>query len=231
VRRSGLPDLPLPDLLTDATNPDTALYGAVRARLEAHTVVLPPGAALAGVYASVDRNRGVWKAPANVSLAATANPPFAVAIDKALNDFMNVHTTGKSINALRQFEGRGPMVWGARTLAGNDNEWRYVNVRRFFNFVEESTKKASAPFVFEPNDANTWSKVRGMIENFLTLQWRAGALQGAKADDAFYVKVGLGETMTAQDVLEGRMNVEIGMAVVRPAEFIVLNFYHKKPEA
>ena len=127
--------------------------------------------------------------------------------------------------------GRGIMVWGARTLSGNDNEWRYVNVRRFFNMVEESVKKATEIYVFEPNDANTWIKVRAMIENFLLLQWRAGALQGAKPEQAFYVKVGLGETMTALDIFEGRMIVEIGMAVVRPAEFIILRFSHKMPEA
>ena len=123
------------------------------------------------------------------------------------------------------------MVWGARTLAGNDNEWRYIPVRRFFNMAEESIKKATEQFVFEPNDKNTWVKVRAMIENFLILQWRAGALAGAKPDQAFFVRVGLGETMTAQDILEGRMNVEIGMAVVRPAEFIILKFSHKMQEA
>ena len=90
--------------------------------------------------------------------------------------------------------------------------------------VEISSKLASGTFVFEPNDANTWAKVQGMLENFLTLQWRAGALQGAKPVDAFYVSVGLNKTMTAQDILEGRMIVEIGMAVVRPAEFIILRF-------
>jgi phage tail sheath protein FI len=97
--------------------------------------------------------------------------------------------------------------------------------------VEESTKKATEQFVFEPNDGSTWAKVRGMIENFLILQWRAGALQGAVPEDAFFVKVGLGETMTALDILEGRMIVEIGMAVVRPAEFIILKFSHKMVES
>ena len=142
---------------------------------------------------------------------------------------LNVDTaSGKSINVVRSFPGRGPaIIWGARTLAGNDNEWRYVPVRRFFNMVEESVKKATAQFVFEPNDANTWVKVRAMIENFLILQWRAGALAGAKPEDAFYVKVGLGQTMTAEDILNGFMNVEIGMAAVRPAEFIILKFSHK----
>ncbi len=123
------------------------------------------------------------------------------------------------------------MVWGARTLAGNDNEWRYVSVRRFFNMVEESVKKASDQFVFEPNDANTWVRIKAMITNFLTNQWKAGALAGATPDEAYYVKVGLNQTMTADDILNGIMNIEIGMAVVRPAEFIVLKFSHKMQES
>lgn len=193
-------------------------------------VVLPPSGAVAGLYASVDRERGVWKAPANVSVTAVKGP--AVNITHEDQESLNVDTeAGKSINAIRAFTGKGTMIWGARTLAGNDNEWRYVPVRRFFNMVEESVKKATAQFVFEPNDANTWVKVRAMIENFLMLQWRAGALAGAKPDEAYYVRVGLGQTMTAQDILNGYMHVEIGMAVVRPAEFIVLRFSHKMQES
>ena len=120
---------------------------------------------------------------------------------------------------------------GARTLAGNDNEWRYVSVRRFFNMAEESIKKSTSWAVFEPNDANTWVKVKGMIENYLIQKWKDGALQGEKAEHAFFVKVGLGTTMTTLDIQEGRMNVEIGMAVVRPAEFIILKFFHKIAES
>ncbi|MCP5010801.1 MAG: phage tail sheath family protein, partial [Aestuariibacter sp.] len=185
---------------------------------------LPPSGTIAGIYAAVDSNRGVWKAPANVSINYVVGP--AVKLDNSDQDDMNVSTSGKSVNAIRAFTGKGTLVWGSRTLAGNDNEWRYVPVRRFFVMVEESVKKATEPFVFEPNDANTWVKVKAMIENFLTLQWRAGALQGAKPEEAFFVNVGLGETMTAQDILEGRMIVEIGMAAVRPAEFIILRFSH-----
>ena len=146
---------------------------------------------------------------------------------------MNIDSTaGKSVNVDSLiYRKRNSRSLGARTLAGNDNEWRYISVRRFFNMVEESAKKATFQFVFEPNDVNTWTRVKSMIENFLTQQWRAGALQGATTDQAFFVNVGLGETMTALDVLEGRMIVEIGMAVVRPAEFIVLQFMHKLPEA
>lgn len=185
--------------------------------------MLPPSAAICGVYSSVDRDRGVWKAPANVVVNNVRG--LAVTITDRDQETLNVDATaGKSINVIRAFTGRGNLVWGARTLMGNDNEWRYVSVRRFFNLVEESVKKGTMPFVFEPNDANSWTKIKGMIENYLTLKWRSGALAGAKATEAFFVQVGVPQTMTAQDVLEGRMIVEIGMAVVRPAEFIIFRF-------
>lgn len=206
------------------------VYKGIVDAIKKQGVVLPPSGAVVGVYAMVDRERGVWKSPANVSLTAVKGP--AVSVTHEQQESMNVDTeAGKSVNAIRAFTGKGTLIWGARTLAGNDNEWRYISVRRFFNMVEESVKKATAQFVFEPNDANTWVKVRAMIENFLTLQWRAGALAGAKQEHAFYVRVGLGQTMTAEDILNGYLHVEIGMAVVRPAEFIVLKFSHKMQES
>jgi len=205
------------------------IFTAAKEEIERTMALLPPSGSVAGVYAAVDRSRGVWKAPANLALSGVSAP--AVKINDESQAGLNVHTTGKSINAIRTFTGKGILVWGARTLDGNSNEWRYIPVRRFFNMAEESIKKATVPFTFEPNDANTWIRVRAMIENFLTLQWRAGALAGEKTIHAFYVKVGLGETMTALDILEGRMIVEIGMAVVRPAEFIVLKFAHKMQES
>lgn len=188
--------------------------------------ICPPSGGIAGIYALVDGQRGVWKAPANVSLTGVIEPTHM--FDLSDTDELNVDTVaGKSINAIRAFSGKGTLVWGARTLAGNDNEWRYVSVRRFFNMVEESVKKSTYWAVFEPNDANTWVKVRGMIENYLMQKWREGALAGATPKDAFFVKCGIGVTMNALDILEGRMIVEIGMAVVRPAEFIILKFSHK----
>ncbi len=208
---------------------DNAAYNAIKTAINAMPITLPPSSTVAGIYARVDSDRGVWKAPANVGVNYVMKPVLKVTHDQQKD--LNVHTTGKSINAIRSFTGKGILVWGARTLAGNDNEWRYVPVRRFFNMVEESVEKATEQFVFEPNDANTWVKVRAMIENFLTLQWRAGALAGAKPKEAFYVRVGLGETMTAEDILNGVMNIEIGMAAVRPAEFIVLKFSHKMQES
>lgn len=215
--------------LLSLKNTDGAQYSLAVRALNDLPLVLPPAPLVVGQYANVDDDRGVWKAPANVPLFSIVKP--LVKITNNEQEDLNVTTTGRSINAIRTFTGKGTLIWGARTLDGNSNEWRYVSVRRYFNFVEESVKKATERFVFEPNDANTWVKVRGMIENFLTLQWRAGALQGPTPEQAFFVRVGLGETMTALDILEGRMNVEIGMAVVRPAEFIILKFSHKLPEA
>ena len=191
---------------------------------------MPPSGAIAGIYAMTDRTRGVWKAPANVSLNNVIEP--SVTFTKSELDNLNVDVTaGKSINAIRTFFGKGTLVYGARTLAGNDNEWRYIPVRRLFIMVEESVKKATEQFVFEPNDANTWVKVQAMIENFLYNIWRQGALQGIKPEHAFYVAVGLNKTMNPIDILEGRMIIEIGMAAVRPAEFIILRFSHKMAES
>ncbi|MGK7959831.1 phage tail sheath family protein, partial [Crocosphaera sp.] len=220
------PASPSPVSLASLQTSNTALYNFVKNELKKHYLILPPSAAVAGVYAATDSNRGVWKAPANVSLANVIEP--VIKLDNTKQDNLNVDaTTGKSINAIRAFMGKGTLVWGARTLAGNDNEWRYIPVRRFFNMVEESVKKSTYWAVFEPNDANTWVKIRGMIESYLTQQWRNGALAGATPQEAFFVRCGLGVTMDSQDILEGRMNVEIGMAVVRPAEFIILKFSHK----
>lgn len=205
---------------------ETSLYNNAKAMLEMQRMVLPPSAAMAGIYARVDRERGVWKAPGNVGVLAVLGPVAKITDEEQEN--LNVDATGgKSINAIRAFTGKGTLVWGARTLAGNDNEWRYVPVRRLFILIEESTRKASAFAVFEPNDAGTWLKVKAMIESYLYGLWERGALAGAKPEQAYFVRVGLGTTMTAQDVLEGRMIVEIGVAAVRPAEFIVLRFSHK----
>ena len=214
------------DTLATIKASETGLYNAARAALDAQRVVLPPSAAIAGIYARVDREQGVWKAPGNVGVMAVLGPVAKVTNDE--QDRLNVDpTAGKSINAIRAFTGKGTLVWGARTLAGNDNEWRYVSVRRLFIMIEESAKKATAFAVFEANDATTWLKVKAMIESYLYGLWERGALAGAKPEAAYYVHVGLGTTMTPQDVLEGRMIVEIGIAAVRPAEFIVLRFSHK----
>ncbi len=216
--------------LTALSTADPSLHRAILSEISKLYINVPPSGAIAGVYARVDSQRGVWKAPANVDIRSVIGP--AVKVSHEQQASLNVDaSSGKSINVIRSFTGKGTLVWGARTLAGNDNEWRYVPVRRLYIFIEESVKKATEFVVFEPNDANTWLRVKTMIENFLTKLWRDGALAGAKPDEAFFVKIGLGITMTAQDILEGRMNVEIGLAAVRPAEFIILKFSHKLQES
>ncbi len=206
-----------------------AMMKDIRDAVAGNVITLPPSSAMAGIYAAVDASRGVWKAPANVSLNAVTAP--TIKLNNEDQETLNVDPNGKSINAIRTFTGKGVLVWGSRTLDGNSNEWRYVPVRRLFITAEESIKKATEFVVFEPNDGNTWTRVRGLVENYLTGLWRQGALAGAKPEDAFFVKVGLGETMTSLDILEGRLIVEIGMAAVRPAEFIILRFSHKLQES
>ncbi|MEM7574069.1 MAG: phage tail sheath C-terminal domain-containing protein [Bacteroidota bacterium] len=221
--------------LVIAFDPDANLrrifpvYGTIANGIENDTTYHPPSGAVAGVYARVDDQRGVWKAPANESITGILGPEVRYT-QSQLQD-LNIHPTGKSINAIRAFTGKGTLIFGARTLAGNDGEYKYVPVRRLLIFLEESIKKACEAFVFEPNDANTWLRVRGLIENFLNLQWRAGALQGARAEDAYRVAIGLGQTMTADDVTNGRMIVEISLAPVRPAEFIILRFSQQQAQS
>ena len=143
---------------------DTGLYNRIKAELGNQVVVLPPSPAIAGIYVSVDRDRGVWKAPANVSVASVLGP--VTKISDAAQETLNVDSTGgKSINIIRAFSGKGTLVWGARTLDGNSNEWRYVSVRRLFITIEESARKASSFAVFEPNDMMTWLKVKAMIDS------------------------------------------------------------------
>ena len=186
------------------------------------TNILPASGGIAGVITMVDTSRGVWKAPANVSINSVANLP--IKIDQAEQEDLNMPISGKSINAIRTFPGVGILVWGARTLDGNSMDWRYINVRRTMIYIEQSCKNACSSFVFEPNNVNTWMRIRSMIENFLTELWRQGGLAGATPRDSFFVNCGLGTTMTADDVLNGQLIVTIGVAVTRPAEFIVITF-------
>lgn len=195
-----------------------SIMGEMRKRLN----VLPPGPAMAGIYTMVDNARGVWKAPANVSLNSVISP--TVPISHEQQEDLNVTPQGKSINAIRAFIGEGTLVWGARTLDGNSLDWRYVNVRRTMIMLEESIRLAAKSMVFEPNVANTWVTMKSMIRNFLTGIWKRGGLAGAVPDDAFSVHVGLGETMTPEDILEGILRVTVLVAITRPAEFIEITF-------
>ncbi|WP_237038453.1 phage tail sheath family protein [Phocaeicola faecalis] len=184
--------------------------------------LLPPSAAMAGIYTMVDRSRGVWKAPANVTLNYVNSP--AEDIDDEGQAGLNAPMNGKAINVIRAFRGEGIKVWGARTLDGNSLDWRYINVRRTMLFLEESIRNAARAYVFEPNDAGTWINMKCMIENFLRSVWKRGGLAGATPEDAFEVHIGLGDTMTGDDILEGIMRITVLVAITHPAEFIEITF-------
>ena len=191
--------------------------------------LMPPAGAIAGIYTMVDNSVGVWKAPANVGVNGVITP--AINISNEEQEDLNVPINGKAVNAIRSFVGDGNKVWGARTLDGNSLDWRYVNVRRTMIMLEESIKLASKAFVFEPNTANTWVTMKGMISNFLTSVWKRGGLAGSTPEDAFEVYVGLGETMTADDILEGILRITVNVALIRPAEFIEITFQQQQQKS
>lgn len=187
--------------------------------------VRPTSGAMAGVYAFVDTTRSVWNAPANIPLKAVDHTTYKLTNDEQGD--LNVPLDGKAVNAIREFAGRGNVVWGARTLDGNSSDLRYIQVRRTMIYIEQSIKIALEAFVFAANDGNTWVSAVSMVSNFLQALWSQGGLMGAKASEAFSVQCGLGSTMTEQDLLEGYMIVQVTLAMIRPAEFIVLTFMQK----
>jgi phage tail sheath protein FI len=176
-------------------------------------LLLPPSGFVTGIYARSDVERGVWKAPANEVVAGLTR--FEANINKGRQDVLNP----EGINALRFFEGRGSRVWGARTMS-SDPEWKYVNVRRLFIFLEHSIDKSTQWAVFEPNNARLWANVRHMVEDFLLVQWRDGALMGAKPEEAFFARCDR-TTMTQNDLDNGRLIVLVGVAPVKPAEYVI----------
>ena len=176
-------------------------------------LLLPPSGFVAGIYARSDIERGVHKAPANEVVRGLTK--FEVNINRARNDVLNP----QGINALRFFEGRGNRVWGARTMS-SDPEWKYVNVRRLFIYIEHSIDKATQWAVFEPNNDRLWANIRHSVEDFLLVLWRDGALLGAKPEDAFFVRCDR-TTMTQNDLDNGRMICLIGVSPTYPAEFVI----------
>ncbi len=175
--------------------------------------LITPVGHIAGIYARSDNERGVHKAPANEVVKGAAKLEFQLvrAEQASLNP--------RGINVIRSFEGRGIRVWGARTMATN-SLWKYINVRRLFIFLEHSIFNGTQWVVFEPNDEKLWARVSATITAFLTTVWRNGALMGNTPDQAFYVKADR-STMSQDDILNGRLIVEIGVAPVRPAEFVI----------
>ena len=187
--------------------------------------MLPPSGAMAGIFTANDASRGVWNAPANVVLNSVVQP--SIKLNGAQQGPLNVPINGKAIDVIRDFVGRGPVVWGARTLDGNSLDFRYIQVRRTLIYCESSIKTALNQFVFAPNDGKTWVGVVAMVSAFLRNLWAQGGLMGDKPDEAFTVQCGLGSTMTATDILNGYMVVQVTLAMIRPAEFIELTFKQK----
>jgi phage tail sheath protein FI len=199
------------------------LYTAIIKNVLALANILPASAGMAGVMTTIDNLEGVWEAPANTSIVGAVSLP--INLSESQQGSLNVDSvSGKSINAIRFFNGLGILVWGARTLDGNSQDWRYISVRRTMIMIEQSCKLAAQAYVFQPNTKNTWEAVKAMIGSFLTSVWKEGGLMGATAADAFSVDCGLGTTMTADDILNGFMNIVVKVALVHPAEFIVITF-------
>ncbi|PZX53244.1 phage tail sheath family protein [Algoriphagus chordae] len=183
--------------------------------------LLPPSGGMAGVISTNDMMKGVWYSPANVSIASVRGVP--VSLNDAQQSTLNVDAfSGKSINAIRTFPGVGVLVWGARTLDGNSLDLKYINVRRMLIYLEQSCKIAVKTYAFEPNNQRTWTALNSIISSFLIDLWKQGGLAGASAQDAFQVECGLGITMSAVDILEGRIVLSIKVALTRPAEFVVI---------
>ncbi|WP_293788406.1 phage tail sheath C-terminal domain-containing protein [uncultured Pedobacter sp.] len=181
--------------------------------------ILPPSGAMAGIITNIDNHYGPWQAPANVSIVGATSLPINLSENQHAN--LNIDTvSGKSINAIRSFKGIGILVWGARTLDSNSQDWRYIPTRRTMTFLEQSCKLACRTYVFQPNDNTTWDAVKSMLSSFLTNIWKEGGLMGATPADAFSVDCGLGTTMTGDDILKGIMTVAISVAPTRPAQFI-----------
>jgi phage tail sheath protein FI len=176
-----------------------------------------------GIYARSDTERGVFKAPANEIVRG------ALELENDINDNSQGQLNPRGVNAIRQFPGRGIRIWGARTMSSNAL-WKYVSVRRLFIFLERSIYENTQWVVFEPNDPRLWARVTDTIRLFLRSQWRQGALFGRTEEQAFFITCDE-TTMTQDDILNGRLICEIGIAPVRPAEFVVFRVFQHTAEA
>jgi len=184
---------------------------------------VPPGGHVAGVYARTDRERGVHKAPANETVRG------AIGLAATVRDVEQISLNAHHINVIREFHGRGIRIWGARTLS-SDSVWQYVSVRRLAIYLERSIDEGTQWAVFEPNNEATWARVSNSVRLFLSTCWRTGALPGSKEEHAFFVRCDR-TTMTADDILNGRLICEIGIAPTRPAEFVIFRIFQKTAKA
>jgi phage tail sheath protein FI len=203
------------------TNP---LYNEDLNPLAAKTVVVPPSAFAAGMWSKIDGKRGVWKAPAGVEAQLNGAAGLTFNVEDLEQDQLNP----LGINCFRKMPSFGPVIWGARTLATKANpEWRYVPVRRTAIFIEQSIYNGIQWSVFEPNDHPLWGSLRANIGSFMNGLFRSGAFQGATAKDAFFVRCGLGDTMTQGDIDRGQVIVIVGFAPLKPAEFVIVRIQQK----
>lgn len=201
------------------------LYEKYSNCLQQFFVILPPSPAVVGAAIKNDIERGIWKAPANIEVKNVSQPE--ISINDPLQESLNFDENGKSINAIRKFTGKGTLIWGSRTLAGNNNDWRYIPVRRLVNSIENDIQNALKTTDLHDNSPQIWMQIKSRIESYLLDLWRSGAFAGAKPEQAYYVQCGLNQTMTQNDILKGNFIVEIGVAVMRPAEFIAFRITQK----
>lgn len=188
----------------------------LRAKLK---INVPASGTMAGVICQVDSVRGVWKAPANIPLLAVSRP--CIDIDQAALSEVASYPQG-AINPITDIDGRGLVAMGARTLAPQASEWRYISVTRTTRWISEAVQMSLMSFVFESNTIDTWRSIEQMIEGFLTSLWQQGALAGESPEHAFFVRVGEGESMTREDINQNRLIVNFGIALLKPAEFLVI---------
>ncbi len=184
------------------------------------TILVPPSGHMAGIWARTDNTRGVWKAPANESVLGVLN------VETQITTGEQETLNPEGVNAIRSFGSRGLKVWGARTLSSTDPSWKYINVRRLFNMVESTIMEGTQWVVFEPNDQALWQRVSRTVNAFLLGLWRDGALFGATPEEAFMVKCDR-ETNTEESINEGKLIVEVGIAPVKPAEFVIFRMSQK----
>ncbi|MDE9430778.1 phage tail sheath family protein [Xenorhabdus bovienii] len=227
IRISGYEDKSGKDKLTDLKQlreKDQALAQVIDTRLrleqqQLRSLTLPPSAAIAGIYCQTDSSRGVWKAPANVALTGVKS------LTDKVDDKRQGDMNDKGVNVIRSFTDRGFMVWGARTCVGaDDTKWRYIPVRRLFNSVERDIRQALRAVLFEPNNQPTWMRAKAAVDQYLYSLWQKNALMGNSPEEAYFVQIGQGITMSETDIKQGKMIMKVGLAAVRPAEFIVLQF-------
>jgi len=218
------------DLRASISSINAALYYPWVTISDPHTAAkplaqinVPPSGSLCGIYARTDAQQGVFKAPANQPLAG------AVGFERTIANLESDTLNALGINCLRSFTGRGNLVWGARTIS-SDPEWKYVNIRRYFVYLEHSIDAGTQWAVFDPNNERLWAAIRLTVNNFLYNEWRSGALLGSKPEQAFFVKCDR-TTMTQNDLDNGRLICEIGVAPLKPAEFIIFRIGQKTADA